>query len=100
MSGRGPKLWLVCYDVADDKRRTKVYQLMRGAGEWVQYSIFRCVLSDLQLAELKGKLDVALDGAEDQVLFVPLGPAGSPRSWRMFTLGRPMAAPARTVRIV
>lgn len=100
MSARGQKLWLVCYDITDDRRRTKVYHLMRGAGEWIQYSVFRCVLSDLQLEELKARLDVALDGAEDQVLFVPLGSADSQKSWRMFTLGRPLTLPTRTVRIV
>lgn len=100
MSARGPQVWLVCYDISDDKRRTKVYHLMRGAGDHLQYSVFRCVLSEVQLAELKAKVDLALDALEDQVMFVPLGPAASPRSWRMFALGRPLVPPARTVRVV
>lgn len=100
MSAGGQKVWLVCYDISDDKRRDKVYHLMRGAGDRLQYSVFRCALSDIQLAELKLKLDDEIDHFEDQVMFVPLGPAENPKSWTMFALGRPLAVPARTVRIV
>ena len=96
----GQQLWLACYDIADDKRRTKVYHLFRGAGEHIQFSVFRCVLSDLQLAELKARLIAAIDDNEDQVLFVPLGPSDNPKSWTMTALGKPLVAPARTVRVV
>jgi len=37
-------VYLVCYDVADDKRLRKTYKKMRGFGDPVQYSVFRCEL--------------------------------------------------------
>jgi CRISPR-associated protein Cas2 len=38
------KLWLVCYDVADDKRRNKLAKLMEQRCQRVQYSVFECPL--------------------------------------------------------
>jgi CRISPR-associated protein Cas2 len=43
-----PNIYLVCYDVADPKRLRKVYRTMRGFGDPLQYSIFRCELSARQ----------------------------------------------------
>lgn len=100
MSGTSQRVLLVCYDIADDKRRTKVYQTMCGVGDRLQYSVFRCVMSDLQLARLKDALASVINVDEDQILFVPLGLADTPNSWNMTTLGRPLLQPARSVRIV
>jgi len=100
MSAAGQRLWLVCYDIADDKRRDQVYHLLRGAGDRMQYSVFRCALSAMQLAQLEVRLHDAIDHFEDQVMFVPLGPVDNPKSWAMHSLGRPLVTPARTVRIV
>ena len=52
----GPRVFLVCYDIADPKRLRKVYQLVRAYGERLQYSVFRCVLSELQRAQLERSL--------------------------------------------
>ena len=101
MSTRPPQLYLVCYDICgDQKRLRRVYKTMRGFGEHVQYSVFRCVLTDRQLAELEQCLITVIEPRSDQILIIPLGPAETPRSWRMYTLGVPVDAPERTVRIV
>lgn len=34
--------YLVCYDVADDKRLRRVFKLMRGFGDHLQFSVFEC----------------------------------------------------------
>ena len=34
--------YLVCYDIADDKRLRKVFKLMRGFGDHLQFSVFEC----------------------------------------------------------
>ncbi len=96
-------LYLVCYDICGakaDKRLRKVYKTMRGFGEHLQYSVFRCVLSELQLARMEGALAEIIDHRKDQVMIVPLGNADQPRSWETFTLGVPLDAPERVVRIV
>jgi CRISPR/Cas system-associated endoribonuclease Cas2 len=78
----------------------RVYKVMRGYGEHIQYSVFRCTLTELRLAELEGKLDQEIGHHQDQILIVPLGLASSPDAWGGYTLGVPMDAPERVVRIV
>ncbi|MCB9758381.1 MAG: CRISPR-associated endonuclease Cas2 [Alphaproteobacteria bacterium] len=96
---RGPRLYLVCYDIGDPKRLRNVWKIMRGRGERVQYSVYRCVLSPLQLEQLEDVLESIVHAQEDQVLIVPLGHAEKKRSWRMYTLGRPLPEPERTVQV-
>jgi len=96
-------LYLVCYDICGphaDKRLRKVYKTMRGYGEHLQYSVFRCVLTELQLAELEEALTEVIDHRKDQVMFVPIGNADRHEAWEVFTLGVPIGAPERVVRIV
>jgi len=80
---------LVSYDISDDTRLRKVYQLMRGHGQWLQYSVFRCELSDQERFKLMAKLTDIINQKVDQVMFVDLGPAGD-QNTRFETLGRPM----------
>ena len=47
---------LVCYDIWDDTRLRKVHKIMRGYGQWVQYSIFLCGLTDRQRFKLMNEL--------------------------------------------
>lgn len=97
---RSPKAWLVTYDVADDRRRTRIYNLMRGYGDHIQFSVFRCVLSDRQLAELRARLEPEVHAHEDQVLLVPLGSPEPSRFAKWITVGRGMEAIERTVLIL
>lgn len=97
---RTRKLYLVSYDIREDGRLRRVFKIMRGYGDHLQYSVFRCVLSDVQLAELKGRLGAVIRPSEDQVLIVPLGSADAERSWRMTTLGQSVLYPARSVRVI
>lgn len=81
--------YLVCYDISDDKRLRRVFQIMRGWGDHLQLSVFECQLTRAELAELKGELREVIHHEQDQVLFVDLGPAEG-RGDRVITaLGRP-----------
>ena len=81
--------YLVCYDICDDKRLRKVFQLMRGWGDHLQYSVFECRLTQIDLARLRSELSRIIHHREDQVLFVYLGPAEG-RGERVITaLGKP-----------
>jgi CRISPR-associated protein Cas2 len=48
-------LWLVCYDVRDDKRRHKLAKLMEQRCQRVQYSVFECPVSERGLEQLLEK---------------------------------------------
>lgn len=81
-------LYIVTYDICNDKRLRSVFSLMRGYGDHMQYSVFRCELSDQERAELIEKLSGILQHDEDQVLFFPLGPAGGDREGGIISVGR------------
>lgn len=84
--------YLVCYDICDDKRLRKVFQTMRGWGDHLQYSVFECQLTAVDLVHLRAQLAVIIHHTEDQVLFVNLGPAEG-RGDRVITaLGKPYSA--------
>jgi CRISPR-associated protein Cas2 len=68
------KTYLVCYDICDDKRLRKVFKIMRNWGDHLQYSIFECQLTPTDLAVCRGELAEVIQHAQDQVLFVDLGP--------------------------
>lgn len=93
-----PKVYLVCYDICEPRRLRKVYQAVRSYGERMQYSVFRCVLNEVQLARLVDALVEEIKHDEDQVLIVTLGAADAERSWAFRTLGLPPTAPPKGVR--
>ena len=80
-------VYIVCYDIADDKRLRNVYKIMRGFGERLQYSVFMCELSDKERVVLEGKLLDVINQDEDQVLFIPLGKRDSRYVQGIYSLG-------------
>ncbi len=84
--------YLVCYDICEDKRLRKVFQVMRGYGDHLQYSVFECHLTQIDLVRVRAELSRIINHAEDQVLFVYLGPSEG-RGDRVITaLGKPYTA--------
>lgn len=79
----------VTYDVCDPKRLRKVFQILKGAGEHVQLSVFCCDLSARQRESLLSDLSRAIVPSEDQVLFIDLGPTDGVAPERVTTLGQP-----------
>ena len=70
-------VYLVCYDVADDKRLRRTFKKMCGFGDPVQYSVFRCELSPTERQLMKEALWDILNWGQDRVMLVDLGPAGA-----------------------
>jgi len=60
-------LYVIAYDIANDKRRTKVHKALCGFGDWTQYSLFECFLDAKELVQLRAKLDKILNVDEDSV---------------------------------
>jgi CRISPR-associated protein Cas2 len=64
------KSWyLVCYDVRDEKRLRRVAKILAGFGARLQYSIFRCWLSERDVERLRWELGRVLE-PEDDVLYL------------------------------
>lgn len=68
--------YLVCYDIADPKRLSKVFKVMKGSGKHLQYSVFHCALTWQQLSDLKIRLTAVIDENEDDVRIYPLPSGG------------------------
>lgn len=91
--------FLVAYDICDPGRLRRVFQIMRGFGDHLQYSVFRCALSNREKVQLIAKLSEVIHHGEDQVMLVDLGGV-SPRSRRRFrTLGVPLVNSERYVLV-
>jgi CRISPR-associated protein Cas2 len=80
--------YFVTYDIADPKRLRLVFRIMKGAGEHVQLSVFRCDLSERQVEELVSDLQQVIQPREDQVLVVDLGPTRGVSAQQVRALGR------------
>ncbi len=65
------RLWVVCYDISDNRIRNKVCDLLKNHGERVQYSVFECHLGDRELAGLRQEVAGLLE-QDDQVRWYPL----------------------------
>ena len=59
---------IVSYDISEDKRRTKIHNILKSYGQWVQYSIFECDLTQAQYAKLRFRLNKLIE-AEDSIRF-------------------------------
>lgn len=80
---------IVCYDICDPKRLRQVFKTMRAWGDHLQYSVFECQLTRMDLVRLQEELTNIIHHDEDQVLFIDLGPSEG-RGDRVITaLGKP-----------
>ncbi len=88
-------VYVITYDISDDKRRTKIAEALEGYGTRLQFSVFWCELSAPQLARLKAALDPLLDEGTDQVLFLHLGPGDGRAPKSVTWLGAAFRPPPR-----
>ena len=66
-------LYIIAYDIADQKRWRAIFRLLHGYGEWLQLSVFQCRLSRMRHAELIATLDEIIHHTEDHVILMDLG---------------------------
>ncbi|MBK8219275.1 MAG: CRISPR-associated endonuclease Cas2 [Myxococcales bacterium] len=92
--------FIVSYDVSHPKRLRKVFRVLRGFGDHVQLSVFRCELSARELVELRARLAAEIDHREDQVLFVDVGPVEGRGSTSITALGKAYTVPERCAIVV
>jgi CRISPR-associated protein Cas2 len=58
---------LVAYDIPDDKRRNKIFKIMKDYGKRVQYSVFECILEKKVFNEMINKINQIVDINNDSV---------------------------------
>ncbi len=64
--------YLICYDIKDEKRLTKVYKYLSGIAIHIQYSVFYYGFDYYDLIQLKENLRRLINEKEDDVRIYPL----------------------------
>lgn len=67
-------IYLCTYDVSEDKRRTKLFELLKDHGEHVQYSVFLCSLTHTEVKRLSYTATEIIHQENDQLLIIDIGP--------------------------
>ncbi len=60
---------VISYDVSEDKRRTQIHKLLKSYGQWMQYSVFECELTETQYAKLRHRLAKVINNDTDSIRF-------------------------------
>ena len=60
---------VIAYDVSDDKRRAKVVKILERYGARVNFSVFECMLTPIQLQTVKSSILSLLDVRSDSVVY-------------------------------
>lgn len=92
--------YIVTYDICDPERLRRVFKAMKGFGDHLQYSVFRCDLSDIERVELLGTLGGIINHAVDQVLVIDIGPAEGRGGLCIEAVGRPYVGPERRAVVI
>jgi len=87
--------YLVCYDIANEARLTRVYRYLKDLGIHVQYSVFLCSFTWPELQEVVSRITDVIDAKADDVRIYPL-PAGD----AIVTLGCGDRAPRDTLVVL
>lgn len=94
-------VYLVAYDVSDDKRLRRMYRKMRGFGDPLQYSVFQCSLSDVERMKMVEAVTAIMKHDEDRVMIVDVGPVEGRARMAFDYLGViPAEVPSRDAVIV
>ena len=83
------RLYVVSYDISDDKRRNEVFKTLCGYGDHAQFSVFFCQLSEMELIGLRGSLRAAINEHDDQIMIIDLGRSVHPLETDLEVLGKP-----------
>ena len=65
-------LTIICYDITDNRRRSKVARLLEGWGERVQESVFECHISATQQRQIISDIAQLIDAEQDKVRYYAL----------------------------
>lgn len=64
--------YVIAYDISNDKRRNKIYDILCGFGKWTQFSLFEVWVTKKQMLILQQRLTRHIDQSEDSVRFYPM----------------------------
>jgi len=63
---------VVAYDISDDRRRTRLHDLLEDYGTPAQYSVFECLVTEKQMAQMQRRVHAKIKVTEDSVRYYRL----------------------------
>ena len=69
---RHKHFYVVTYDISDTKRRNRVVKIMESLGTRMNYSVFECMLTDIQYQSMYKRLAKIVVGREDWINIYPI----------------------------
>jgi CRISPR-associated protein Cas2 len=70
----GLNVYVVSYDIMDPKRLLRVHKAMKGFGDPIHYSVFRCSLTAKGRVDMIEALDNLIKRDLDRVMIIDMGP--------------------------
>jgi CRISPR-associated protein Cas2 len=83
----GLNCYVVSYDIMDRKRLSRVHTAMKGFGQPVHYSVFRCDLTLKGRVEMVAILSELIKVDEDRIMIIDMGPTEGGADDRIEFLG-------------
>jgi len=68
------EFYLVCYDISDERRLSRVAKIMEDYGTRVLYSIFECYITPKEFDKMKSAVEKEMDPLDDRVRYYKLCP--------------------------
>ena len=62
-------IYLICYDISNDKNRTKIAEELEQYGERINYSVFECFITKKQLEKIKEFIEEKIDKRHDKIKY-------------------------------
>lgn len=63
---------VVAYDIKEDRKRARVSKILEKYGIRVNFSVFECMFTDIQLLQVQEKIKKILDKHSDTVIYYPI----------------------------
>ncbi len=64
-------MFLVTYDIEDDRKRNKISKILEDYGNRIQYSVFQLVVERKVLFQVLERVAAVIDNSKDSIIFVP-----------------------------
>jgi len=94
------RCFLVCYDIRDPKRLRRVHKVLRGYGKAWQFSVFFCVLKDIDRVRLQSDLKEQMNQKDDQVIILDLGLNETEARKAATVIGQPLPKQERNIVVI
>lgn len=89
--------YLIAYDICEPKRLRKVIKIMESYGQRLQYSVFLCDLSGVEIVSWKTEILQVVKLTEDSVVRLDLGQVGLTAPMEVIGTSRRLPASGPTI---